>query len=143
MVATTGPFDSSVTFDLPVGETEVASIILSGWRLAVPFGERVAIDIEEGATATTRQGTVTIETVLEQSISTIVQIDFEHGGGSWVTTTALRPVDATWRVSGRQGGGLQLIWEGDDAPTSVILEDSGFEMRPVVGEVVVYQGDDE
>ena len=142
VVASTGQFDSSVTFDLPDDQAEVASIVLSGWRIAVPFGERVVIDIEPGATATTRQGTVTVETVLEQSISTIVQIDFDDGDASWVANAALRPVDATWRVSGRQGGGLQLIWEGDDAPATVLLEDSGFEMRSVVGEIVVYENDE-
>ncbi len=139
--ATTGPFDSSVRFELPAPDDEVAAITLVGWRIAVPFGYRIELPIEEGATAEMRRGTVTIETVLEQSISTIVQIDYDNSGDSWDADVALRPLDTHWRTSGRQGGGLQLIWDGDDAPTFVVLEDAGFEMRPVAGEIpVVDQG---
>ncbi|MDJ0954281.1 MAG: hypothetical protein QNJ81_11440 [Acidimicrobiia bacterium] len=142
VMATTGPFDSSVSFELPSDEAEVAEISLTGWRVAVPFGERVELEIEEGATAEIRIGTVTIETVLEQSISTIVQIDFADNGGLWDSNAVLRPLDSTWRLSGRQGGGLQLIWKGEDAPETVLLEDTGFEMRPTTGAIVVYSGDE-
>lgn len=137
--ATTGPRNSSVSFELPVGEEEVASIQLVGWRVAVPFGERVEVPISSGATADLRRGRVTVETVLEQSVSTIAQLDFERSGDAWDVTVSLRPMNTRWRVSGRQGGGLQLIWEGTDAPDSVILEDAGFEMRPMTGEVRVLE----
>jgi len=140
--ATTGPRDSSVRFELPQDEEEVDSIRLVGWRVAVPFGERVEIPIAAGATADLRRGTVTVETVLEQSVSTIAQIDFDGSGDSWDVTVSLRPVDTRWRVTGRQGGGLQLIWEGTDAPNAVILEDAGFEMRPLSGDIPVIEGMD-
>ena len=97
----TGPFDTSVSFDLAEDE-EVASIVLTGWRVATPFGDRAELPIETGATATMRRGEVSIETVLEQSISTIVQVDFDDGGDPWVNVV-LSPVDTRWRVSGRQG----------------------------------------
>ena len=138
--ATTGPRDSSVRFEMPIDEEEVDSIRLLGWRVAVPFGERVEVPIESGATADLRRGRVTVETVLEQSVSTIVQIDFDRVGDAWDVTVSLRPVDSRWRVTGRQGGGLQLIWEGTDAPELVVLEDAGFEMRPVAGEIIVMEG---
>ncbi len=133
---TTGPFDTSVRFDLPDPEDEVASIRLVQWRVAVPFGERFEIAVESGATATTRRGTATVATVLEQSISTIVQVDFADNGGSW-DNVVLRPVDGTWRFSFRQGGGLQVTWDGSDAPDTLLLEDFGFELRPVSGDVLV------
>jgi hypothetical protein len=135
--ADTGPFDTSVRFDLPSPDAEVASISIVGWRVAVPFGEVIELTIEEGATASIRRGTVTIETVLEQRVSTIVQIDFDRNDDSWQAGVTLRPADTRWRASGRQGGGLQLIWEGTDAPETVVLEDAGFEYRPVGGEIVV------
>ena len=129
----TGPRDTSVRFELPLEESEVASIVLIGWRVAVPFGERVELRIEEGASASTRHGTVSIETVLEQSISTIVQYDFDLGDDPWDVYVTLVPTDPRWRTSGRQ-----LIWEGDNPPDSVVLEDAGFVMRPVDGEFIVF-----
>jgi len=134
--STTGPFDTSVSFELPEGDA-ARSIALVGWRVAVPFGDRIELDIAAGETGEIRRGTVNIETVLEQTVSTIVQIDFDGNGDSWDASVALRPIDTRWRVSGRQGGGLQLIWEGDNAPDTVVIEDAGFEMRPVAGEVTV------
>ncbi|MDJ0663286.1 MAG: hypothetical protein QNJ75_01920 [Acidimicrobiia bacterium] len=138
--ATTGPRASSVRFEMPIGEEEVESIRLVGWRVAVPFGEQVEVPIESGATADLRRGRVTVNTVLEQSISTIVQLDFDRSGDDWDITVSLRPIDSSWRVTGRQGGGLQLIWEGTNVPESVVLEDAGFEMRPLVGEILVMEG---
>ena len=135
--AETGPFDTSVRFDLPGVDTEVASVSLIGWRVRVPFGEQIELAIEEGASGSTRRGTATIETLLEQSVSTIVQIDLDRGDDPWQAGIVLRPQDTRWRVSGRQGGGLQLIWDGSDAPGTVVLEDAGFEMRPIAGEIVV------
>lgn len=139
---TTGIGDSSVRFELPSGEDAVDRVELVGWRVATTFGERLELEIIEGETGSFRSGQVTIETVLEQSISTIVQIDFDATGDDWGGGW-LRPVDGGWRVSGRQGGGIQLIWEGTDAPAQVVLEDVGFEMRPRSGRVVVIdQGGD-
>lgn len=133
---TTGMHDSVVRFELPSADDTVERVELVGWRAATAFGERLQLDIVEGETGSFRSGQVTIETVLEQSISTIVQIDFDTTGDGWGGGW-LRPVDGGWRVSGRQGGGIQLIWEGTDAPAQVVLEDVGFEMRPRSGRVVV------
>lgn len=135
----TGPSDTSVRFELPASDDTVASIALVAWRMPVPFGERVELPIETGASDSVRRGTVAIETVLEQSISTIVQIDFDRAGDHWNVGVGLVPVDSRWRMSGRQGGGIQLVWDGEDAPSSVVLEDSGLEMRPVAGEIVIYE----
>ena len=129
----TGPRDSSVRFELPIGEADVASIVLTGWRVAVPFGDSVELLIEEGASASTRHGTVSIDTVLEQSISTIVQYEFDLGDDPWDVYVTLVPADPRWRRSGQQ-----LIWDGDNAPDSVVLEDAGFVMRPVDGEISVF-----
>ena len=139
--ATTGRNDGSARFELPAAEDTVARIELVGWRVATVFGDRVELEIVEGATGSLRSGQVTIETVLPQTTSTIVQIDHDHAGGEW-GFGAPHPLDRGWRVSGMQGGGIQLVWEGDDAPDSVVIEDAGFEMRPESGRVVVMeQGD--
>ncbi len=137
--ARTGPFDTSVRFEIPDGVTAIESIRLIGWRAPVPFGERIVLPIESGETAALRGGTVTIETVLRQSVSTIVQIDYDDADSIWGSGFVL-PAEPGWRTSGRQGGGIQLIWEGDDAPETVTLQDVGFEMRAVSGDVVVMTG---
>ncbi len=137
---TTGPFDTSVSFDMPDGDAGVRSIRLIGWRIAVPFGETVEVPLRSGETATTRTGSVVIETVLEQSVSTIVQFDFDENDHEWGFSSFPLPTDPRWRTSGRQEGGLQLIWEGADAPDTVTLQDGGFEMRPMTGDLVVVDG---
>ena len=79
---------------------------------------------------------MTIETVLEQRFSTIVQFGFDEVDDDWQFPAVL-PLDGSWRVSGRQGGGIQLIWDGADAPDRVTLEDGGFRMGSVVGDLRV------
>jgi hypothetical protein len=135
---TTGRFDRSVRFELPSADDVVARIELVGWRVGTVFGDRVELDIAEGETGLLRSGRVTIETVLEQSTSTIVQVDFDRSGGEWGGGEP-RPIDGGWRVSGMQGGGIQLIWEGPDVPERVVLEDTDFEMRPVSGRLLVVE----
>jgi hypothetical protein len=139
---TSGPFDTSVSFDLPDENDTVTSITLVGWRIAAPLAEQIELTIVAGESATMQRGSVTIETVLEQSISTIVQVDVDHVGDSWESNISLRPLDRHWRTTGRQGGGLQLIWEGTDPPETVVLEDAGFTMRPVTGEILVFEDED-
>lgn len=138
--AETGPNNTSVRFELPGPEDEVASIDLVGWRIPVPFGDAAEMVVEEGATAELRRGTATAEVVLVQTISTIVQIDFEANSEDlWVSeTVTLRPRDAHWQIGGRQGGGIQLTWSGDDAPDLLILEDVGFEWRPISGRISIH-----
>jgi hypothetical protein len=133
---TIGPRDSSVQFQMPSAEDTVATIELVGWRVATPIGDRVELPIEKGAAGTFRSGTAVIETVLEQRTSTIVQIDFDRSGEDWQTGLP-RPLEPGWRVTGRQDGGIQLIWDGDDAPDSVLLEDFGFLMREAKGNLLV------
>ena len=134
--ATTGVRDTSAWFELPSGDDGVATIRVVGWRVGSVFGTRVEVDAVVGATGSFRSGTVTVATVLEQSVSTIVQLDFEDTGDRW-QFPVLRPIDRDWRWSGRSGGGMQLIWDGDDAPASFVIEDVGPEMRPVTGDVLV------
>lgn len=134
--STVGPRNNSVRFDLPSVDDTVDRIELVGWRVATPIGDRAELPIEKGAAGTFRSGTAVIETVLEQSTSTIVQIDFDRSGEDW-QSGLLRPLEPGWRVTGRQGGGIQLIWDGDDVPVSVILEDVGFSMREAKGNLLV------
>lgn len=138
--ATTGSQAQSVRFELPSASDTVSMVELVGWRLASTFGDRVELATVEGETGSLRSGQATVETVLEQRSSTIVQIDFDSGGDEW-GGGLLRPLDRDWRASGMQNGGLQLIWEGSDAPDRVVLEDAGFEMRPVSGRLVVFEED--
>lgn len=133
---TTGPRDTSVRFALPNPGDAVATIELTGWRVAIPLGERMELEIVRGASGAFRTGTATIETILEQRASTIVQIDLDHSGDNW-SNEFLRPLEPGWRVSGMQDGGVQLIWDGEDAPSHVVLEDFGFLMRPMSGNVLV------
>ena len=135
--ATTGPTAAAARFELPSDDTAVAQIEVVGWRRATAFGERVELPIEVGAAATFRAGEAIIETVLDQRNSTIVQIDFDSNSGEW-HNGLLRPVQSGWRVSGRSGGGVQLLWDGSDAPSSVVLEDVSLEMRPVAESVIVH-----
>ena len=65
-----------------------------------------------------------------------MQIDFDHSSDEW-SNGLPRPLEPGWRVTGRQGGGIQLIWDGDGTPESVVLEDFGFSMRPQEGIVLV------
>ena len=137
VAATTGRQASAARFELPNDDAVVARIEVVGWRRATPFGERIEIPIEVGSTARFRSGEATIETVLQQRTSTIVQIDFDSDGGDW-HNGLLRSAEPGWRFSPRQGQGIQLLWEGSDAPTSIVLEDVSFEMRPVAETVVVH-----
>jgi len=134
--ATTGRRDSSVRFELPPGDQTVAAVNLVRWRIATPFGERLELPIAVGSVGTFRSGTVTVDTVLEQRLSTIVQFDFDETADEW-QLAFIRPTDPAWRASGGRSGGFQLSWDGDDAPTSLILEDAGFEMRAVTGDILV------
>jgi hypothetical protein len=138
VTATTGPSDTSVSFELPSAEDEVATITLVGWRIPVPFGDTVTLPVEQGAHGELRQGTVTFSSVLEQSISTIVTVDFDRDGDLWHSWVILRPGDGRWRASGRQGGGLQLTWDGSDHPDSIVLENAGYDLSPVSGSLLVY-----
>lgn len=138
--ATTGPRAESARFELPSVDAEVSQIEVVGWRRATPFGERFELPIEVGAAARFRAGEAVIENLLEQGTSTIVQIDFDPGGDDW-RNGLLRAADPGWRASGRSGGGFQLLWDGSDAPTRVVLEDVSFEMRPFAEMVVVHSAE--
>jgi hypothetical protein len=128
-----------VRFELPSATDSVARIDLVGWRVATTVGDRIELPLEEGASGGLRSGEAVIETILDQRNSTIVQIDL-IGGSDSHTNGVLRPLDARWRISGRQGGGLQLIWEGTDVPDEVVLEDVGFHFRLIQGRVEVVEG---
>lgn len=134
--ASTSPGAESVRFELPAADDQVATIDLVGWREARSRGDRVEMPVEVGATGVFQSGTMTIETVLEQRFSTIVQLDFEEVDDDWQFPAVL-PIDDYWRVSGRQFGGLQLLWDGADAPDRIIFEDGGIRMGPVEGQLRV------
>ncbi|MEA2002591.1 MAG: hypothetical protein U9N84_12020 [Actinomycetota bacterium] len=134
--AVTGPRDQSVRFELVAPDDLIATIHLVGWRVATPFGDRVEIPVESGTSGSLRSGELTIVTVLDQTNSTIVQFDFERSGGDWEFDGLPRPLDPGWRLSGRDGG-FQLIWDGDDAPELIVLENGAFEWRPATGNILV------
>lgn len=136
VAVTTGPADRRVRFELPIGAT-VDEIQLIEWRVAMPLGDRVELPIESGASATLRSGQVRIATLLNQANSTIVQIDLEQPGGDWEPHGDPLPLDQGWRVAGREGG-YQLIWDGQDAPDHLVLEDTAAVWRPVQGSILVY-----
>jgi hypothetical protein len=137
---TTSPRADAARFELPSPDATVSQIEVITWRRATPFGQRVELPVEVGASATFRSGEAVIETVLDQRNSTIVQIDFDSTGDEW-HNGQLRAADPRWRTSGRSGGGAQLLWEGPDAPTTVVLEDVSFEMRPIAEAVVVHSAE--
>ncbi len=134
--AVTGPRDHSVRFDLGSSDDVMATLHLVGWRVAVPFGDQVEMLVEAGVSGSLRSGDLTIATVLDQTNSTIVQLDFEPSGGDWESAGLPRPLDPGWRLSGRDGG-FQLIWDGDDAPKQIVLESAGFEWRPANGNILI------
>lgn len=138
--ATTGPQASTAAFELPSADAVVSQIEVVGWRRATPFGERIELPIEVGAAAAFRSGEAIIRTVLEQRTSTIVQIDFDSSRGEW-HNGLLRSAEPGWRFSPRQGQGIQLLWEGSDAPTSIVLEDVSLEMRPIAQTVIVHSAE--
>lgn len=134
--ASTGLRDTSIWLNLPTPEDQVATIRLVGWREGVALGRRIELPIEVGASGSFRSGAVTIENVLRQTASTIVQLEVDEIADHWQFTT-IRPLNGAWRVSGRGIGGRQLIWDGDDAPDVLVLEDVGVEMRAVSGDILV------
>jgi len=135
--SSTGPRDSSVRFEMPSPDDEVASITLTGWRVLIHIGDSVSVPLENGASGELRRGTVTVSAVLEQSISTVVHIDFEGAEDPWQVRVDLRPLDPHWNVSSRQAG-MQLTWNGTDPPPTIVLEDAGYDLVPVSGSLLVY-----
>jgi hypothetical protein len=134
--STTGPDDRRVRFELPIGAA-VDEILLTEWRVATPLGGRAELAIESGAIADLETGTLLVTTVLDQANSTIVQIDLDQQGGVWASHVLPAPVDPRWRVGPRERG-LQLTWEGADAPDHVVLVDTAVDWRPVQGSIPVY-----
>ncbi len=143
-VDTTDPSASSVRFDVRPGlQTEhIADIRLIGWRVAVPTQERVTLNLTTGESADFAGGTgVTVATILDQSNSTIVQTDVDLPHDRW-SRIEIDAVDPGWRKSGRLEGGLQFIWDGTDAPSVLVLEQSSPTWVPVEGDLVVFRGGD-
>ena len=136
--AETGPNQSSVKFELPDEDTEIATIEIVGWRVPVAFGDVVELPVEKGASAELRRGTLTVDAALVQSISTILKVDFERAGDPWQGDVRLRPEDPHWQITGGGGAGMQYTWSGDDAPDRIVLHDVGYDMRPFRGEILVY-----
>ncbi len=84
---------------------------------------------------------VTVATILDQSNSTIVQTDVDLPHDRW-DRIEIDAVDPGWRKSGRLEGGLQFIWDGPDAPSILVLEQSSPTWVPVEGDLVVFRGGD-
>jgi hypothetical protein len=121
---------------------DIASVRVVGWRIAAPVGERQTLPVAVGATAAFESGTkLIVETVLEQSTSTIVQVEVEQPDDPWREIFA-GPVDPGWRVAGRQEGGLQFIWEGAGVPSVVDLVQETPTWVPMPTDLVVWAGDE-
>ena len=143
-VETTDPGASSVNFSIRSGllTEHIADIRLIGWRVAVPNDERITLDLVAGESGKFAGGTdITVETILEQSNSTIVQLDVGQPHDRW-NRIEIDAVDPGWRKAGRLSGGLQFIWDRLDAPPVLVLEQSSPTWVPVEGDVVVFQGGD-
>ena len=120
---------------------DVRQIRLTGWRAAAPLEEQLTVPLETGTTVVYAGGTtITVDTVLEQKTSTIVQVDVDHPESEWDTIFAT-PADPGWRVSGRQDGGLQFIWEGDDPPGEIVLVQRTPTWVPLASDTVVWEGE--
>jgi len=133
----------SVTFELRSGVTleHVAAINLIGWRAAVPVGETIVLDVRQGAGGAFAGGTtVTVETVLEQANSVIVQLAIDQPRDEW-DRIGIDAVDPGWRESGRDGG-IQYIWDRGAAPEVIELVQSTPTWVPIAGTRPVYVGDE-
>ncbi len=141
-VETTAPGATTVRFDVRAGlQTEhIGSIRLIAWRVAVPTRERITFDLVPGEFGRFAGGTnVTVATILEQSDSTIVLLDVDQPHDRW-NRIDIDTVDPGWRRAGRRDGGAQFVWDGLDAPPTLVLEQSSPTWVPVEGNLVVFQG---
>ncbi len=121
---------------------DVSAVHVVGWRLAVPVASSVTLPVARGASARFSDGaTLAIETVLEQTNSTIVQLATRRPDDPWSHTTlaAFRVTDPRWRIGSRFGSSsnVQLTWEGDDAPAEVELMQAYPVWRPLDEQVLV------
>ena len=121
---------------------------MTGWRLAVPVGSELTLPVEVGARRVFPDGsTIEIDTVLEQSSSTIVQLNSTAADSSWTGHSfgAIRTEDPGWRISFRfgQASNVQLIWEGSGAPDELLLTQVDPAWIPIDSDVVVIGGVDE
>jgi len=122
---------------------DVAEVRVVGWRMAVPVQSSVVLPLVPGATDTLHDGTeLTVGVVLEQTNATIVQIDSRVPSDPWHGGHLVGVVgvsDPGWRVTFRFGSDddVQLIWDGDDAPSDAELIQAGPEWLPLVSETIV------
>lgn len=124
IVSTVDEPTDAVRFDVAATLTidDVASVDVTGWRLAVPVGAVRDMAITAGSEADFGAGNIVlIDAVIEQTTSTIVQVDIAHPDDPW-DAVFVAPIDPGWRVAGRQEGGLQFIWEGSDVPSALTLQ---------------------
>ena len=142
--------DDVVRFDVPADAdaADVNTVRVTGWRLAVPVGSKLAVPVEVGARGVFPDGSsIEIDTVLEQSSSTIVQLNSTAADASWTghSLGAIRTEDPGWRTSFRfgQASNVQLIWEGSGAPGELVLSQIDPAWTPIDADVVVIGGADE
>ncbi len=137
--------DGVVRWDVPGDLTpdDVSSVMVVGWRIAVPIGETVTVPLESGANAAFSDGTeIEVDAVLEQLSSTIVQLNSRLPDDPWHHGSSLAVVeirDPGWRIGFRfnQSSNVQLIWAGGGAPDEVQLEQGYPLWMPVAAETVV------
>jgi hypothetical protein len=147
-VEATTPADADrVLFVVPDAATveDVLAVHVTGWRRALLVGGAVTLALERGAAGTLHDGTeLVMETVLDQSTSTIIQVAVEEPDDLWHAEGGFgyRSPDTRWRLSGGfGGGGFQMTWEGDDAPGEVTLVQHYPEWVPVAERVTIIGGD--
>jgi len=134
--------DTMVRFAVPADATRqiVDTVRVVGWRIGVPAGEQVTLPMVSGATVSFAGGTTyLVDTVIEQSTSTIVQVDVDDPDSRWDEVFAA-PTDPGWRVTGRQFGGLQFIWEGPGVPSEIALIQESPSWVAVTSELTAWRG---
>ena len=142
IAASTRPSAERVSFEVPDGtrRQDVVSMRVTGWRLAVALGSEVVLDLSDGARGEFADGTsVTVDFVLDQTSSKIVDVDVEAATDEWhgAESFGLRADDARWRIATQDPHRIQLIWEGGDAPDSMVLVADYPQWLPVLEDVVV------
>jgi hypothetical protein len=146
----------TVRFDLPadLGPTDIATVEVTGWRVAVPVEFEVTLDAGAGASYEMFDGTVlTLGRVLEQRDTTILDFDLDTPADPWLRwgrstsgslgpISGFRPAGAGWATSGTTtSDGFQLTWGAPTPPSQVTIDVSLVAWVPIgaVRPLVVYE----
>ncbi|MEN8234445.1 MAG: hypothetical protein ABFR89_05925 [Actinomycetota bacterium] len=150
----------SARFDVPAEfeSSDVRSIAVTGWRIAVPMNTVIHLSSERGSSITLGDGTVImVDTILEQRNGTIIGFDVDAPIDPWRTaadtpfglSTTFTGSGPGWlRSATRTGGtglsggatGFQLMWDGPTAPPDIALAINTTAWMPLDSTATVYEG---